>query len=229
MYLTLEVGSWNIVPLINLKKTTTSLQTWKKHLHTHCGELICFEVLIQLYGNSFEPVCSGPVLFYWIAMCCRDVAFIVSTPLYATLSLLETVLNFSGEEAVKANTNEMLKTLLQFSFLCLWFRNVGGSCVLPIRLVQQEARWHSSYVTAYDRQMWQTEQQVSLLRRDERSVSPRRMDWFKLQRFEKVFNASSTRIVTKKGVKWVTWGWNVFDDLRHSCRNVTQQDERSWV
>ncbi|MEQ2210621.1 Metallophosphoesterase 1, partial [Xenoophorus captivus] len=27
------------------------------------------------------------------------------------------------------------------------------------------------------------------------------MDWFKLQRFEKVFNASSTRIVTKKGVK----------------------------
>uniref|UniRef100_A0A3Q2NWU1 Metallophosphoesterase 1 n=1 Tax=Fundulus heteroclitus TaxID=8078 RepID=A0A3Q2NWU1_FUNHE len=28
------------------------------------------------------------------------------------------------------------------------------------------------------------------------------MDWFKLQRFEKVFNASSTRIVTKKGAGW---------------------------
>uniref|UniRef100_A0A3Q2NXB5 Metallophosphoesterase 1 n=1 Tax=Fundulus heteroclitus TaxID=8078 RepID=A0A3Q2NXB5_FUNHE len=28
------------------------------------------------------------------------------------------------------------------------------------------------------------------------------MDWFKLQRFEKVFNASSTRIVTKKGVNF---------------------------
>ena len=39
---------------------------------------------------------------------------------------------------------------------------------------------------------------------DRRVVSPCRMDWFKLQRFEKVFNASSTRIVTKKGVKWVS-------------------------
>uniref|UniRef100_A0AAV2JYZ7 Metallophosphoesterase 1 n=1 Tax=Knipowitschia caucasica TaxID=637954 RepID=A0AAV2JYZ7_KNICA len=29
------------------------------------------------------------------------------------------------------------------------------------------------------------------------------MDWFKLQRFEKVFNASSTRIVTKKGVNFL--------------------------
>ncbi|KAF7646647.1 hypothetical protein LDENG_00184240 [Lucifuga dentata] len=30
-----------------------------------------------------------------------------------------------------------------------------------------------------------------------------RMDWFKLQRFEKVFNASSTRIVSKKGVNFL--------------------------
>ncbi|MEQ2286885.1 Metallophosphoesterase 1 [Ameca splendens] len=29
------------------------------------------------------------------------------------------------------------------------------------------------------------------------------MDWFKLQRFEKVFNASSTRIVTRKGVNFL--------------------------
>uniref|UniRef100_A0A668A0K9 Metallophosphoesterase 1 n=1 Tax=Myripristis murdjan TaxID=586833 RepID=A0A668A0K9_9TELE len=29
------------------------------------------------------------------------------------------------------------------------------------------------------------------------------MDWFKLQRFEKVFNATSTRIVTKKGVNFL--------------------------
>ncbi|XP_054914236.1 metallophosphoesterase 1 [Poeciliopsis prolifica] len=29
------------------------------------------------------------------------------------------------------------------------------------------------------------------------------MDWFKLQRFEKVFNASSTRIVTKRGVNFL--------------------------
>ncbi|XP_061587767.1 metallophosphoesterase 1 [Cololabis saira] len=29
------------------------------------------------------------------------------------------------------------------------------------------------------------------------------MDWFKLQRFEKVFNASSTRIITKKGVNFL--------------------------
>uniref|UniRef100_A0A3P8X5N3 Metallophosphoesterase 1 n=1 Tax=Cynoglossus semilaevis TaxID=244447 RepID=A0A3P8X5N3_CYNSE len=29
------------------------------------------------------------------------------------------------------------------------------------------------------------------------------MDWFKLQRFEKVFNASTTRIVTKKGVNFL--------------------------
>ncbi|XP_072296797.1 metallophosphoesterase 1 [Eucyclogobius newberryi] len=29
------------------------------------------------------------------------------------------------------------------------------------------------------------------------------MDWFKLQRFEKVFNASSTRMVTKKGVNFL--------------------------
>lgn len=56
------------------------------------------------------------------------------------------------------------------------------------------------YVTACDRQTetWQAEQQA-----DENAVCVphRRMDWFKLQRFEKVFNASSTRIVTKRGVK----------------------------
>lgn len=31
----------------------------------------------------------------------------------------------------------------------------------------------------------------------------RRMDLFRLQRFEKVFNVTSARVVTKKGVKWV--------------------------
>lgn len=53
-------------------------------------------------------------------------------------------------------------------------------------------------------------------------TTSRRMDWFKLQRFEKVFNASSTRIVTKKGVKWVMsqsveqWSMSTCPYLLHS-------------
>ena len=32
------------------------------------------------------------------------------------------------------------------------------------------------------------------------------MDWSKLQRFEKVFNSTTTRILTKKGIKWAKIG-----------------------
>lgn len=125
-----------------------------------------------------------------------------------TVFVLNSRLNISGEEAVKANTIRCIKSSYGLvSDACdseMWdYADTQRLICALIRRMQQEVKWHSSYESVYDRQTRQTEQQVVvfLLRCNECVVSPCRMDWFKLQRFEKVFNASSTRIVTKKGVK----------------------------
>lgn len=142
----------------------------------------------------------------WVLPCC------VGPPCAADLllsscTLEPSVLNNSrgrSHESKHAQIHLAARRLMPAVQQCGIMKARGGCGVLWSTLVRQEVRWHGPYVTACDRQTWQTERQDCVLMGV--LCLPRRMDWFKLQRFEKVFNASSTRIVTKKGVKWVTGG-----------------------
>lgn len=118
-------------------------------------------------------------------------------------ALLETALNFSGDAAAKANTTRCMKPSHSLAFdACdseMWAHAAARARFDSTRAAGSELLCNG---------VWQTDRRGRPSSRfslpcDERLVSPCRMDWFKLQRFEKVFNASSTRIVTKKGVKWV--------------------------
>lgn len=136
-------------------------------------------------------------LFVFDVMDCAVLQFSLCPPSFGNCC------SSPGEEAVKANPR-CIKTHPTL-FWCLWFRTVAAHGHFDWPRAAGSELAQLSYVTACDRQTWQP-RAADFSPLTSVAVSPCRMDWFKLQRFEKVFNASSTRIVTRKGVKWVTGG-----------------------
>lgn len=73
--------------------------------------------------------------------------------------------DFSGEAAAKVNAqNNPPSRVFDACDSEMWdYVDMQRLMCALIWLVQQEVKWHSSYVTVHDRQTWQTEQQVLVL------------------------------------------------------------------
>lgn len=151
---------------------------WPQMTSWRIISVLISEIFFSFFFSSWQDVATCLQSFYVSVFYCK---------VPACLCL------HSREDAVKANTS------------C---KDHPVSVIQKLRVDLCSRKWAAA--APLRNSMWQTDMSHRLSSRfffyDNHAVSPCRMDWFKLQRFEKVFNASSTRIVTRKGVKWVTGG-----------------------